>query len=184
MAAATSRAPIPRSSSNAPVSHGRKPSKIVRAITNPNFGRLFEYKEPDPTAKRIDDSKVAAFFGAPNIDLSKGTTNVPAAPLTSQSIDALPDPYEPLFNPDLASVEVEAKLPEGYRLRPLQQADYHRGFLMVQSCLSSVGHVSEEKWNARIAYLRDRKDTYYVLCVVDDQDTVACTGTLVVEKKL
>ncbi|KAL9089625.1 MAG: hypothetical protein Q9165_005657 [Trypethelium subeluteriae] len=154
----------------------RKPSKIVRAITNPSFGRLFEYKEPDPNAstKRIDDSKVAALFGAPNLDLSKGTTTNIPPPSTPAlgTVETLSDPNEPLFDPELVSVEVEAKLPEGYRLRPLERADYDRGFLMVQSCLSSVGHVSEAKWNERVEWLRQMKDTYYVLCVVDDQDTV------------
>ncbi|KAF2233155.1 acyl-CoA N-acyltransferase [Viridothelium virens] len=163
--------------------HARKPSKIVRAITNPSFGRLFEYKEPDPNAKRIDDSKVAALFGAPNLDLSKGTTNIPPSTPALGTVETLSDPNEPLFDPELVSVEVEAKLPEGYRLRPLERADYDRGFLMVQSCLSSVGHVSEAKWNERVEWLRRMKDTYYVLCVVDDQNTVVCTGTLMVERK-
>ncbi|KAI9655356.1 MAG: Glucosamine-phosphate N-acetyltransferase-like protein [Bathelium mastoideum] len=166
--------------------HDRKPSKIVRAITNPSFGRLFEYKEPDPNTKRIQDFKVAALFGAPNIDLSKGTINpqtFPLGPPPSEAVQALPDPYEPLFNPELVSVEVEVKLPEGYRLRPLERADYNRGFLMVQSCLSSVGHVSEESWNERIEFLKKNGDTYYVLCMVDGSGTVVCTGMLMVEKK-
>lgn len=44
--------------------------------------------------------------------------------------------------------------------------------------------MSEGKWDERFEFLRERKDTYYVLCMVDDQDTVVCTGTLMVEKKL
>ncbi|KAI9713813.1 MAG: Glucosamine-phosphate N-acetyltransferase-like protein [Bogoriella megaspora] len=176
------RSPIPTANAPKP---GRKPSKIVRAITNPSFGKLFEYKEPDPNTKRIEDSRVAAFFGAPNIDLSKGTTNVNAAitlnspPLRTPSLG----PEEPLFNPELVSVEVESKLPEGYRLRPLERSDYHKGFLMVQSCLSSVGHVSEEKWDERIEFLYNHKGTYYVVCMVDGNGTVVSNGTLMVERK-
>ena len=183
----TATAPPTTTISNA-TKHTRKPSKIVRAITNPSFGRLFEYKEPDPNAKRIEDSKVAALFGAPNLDLSKGTTttttNTAALQALSPPPPPPPDPHEPLFDPELLSGEVQAKLPEGYRLRPLEEADYERGFLMVQSCLSSVGHVSEEKWGERMEFLRRHGETYFVVCVADGRGTVVCTGTLMVEKKL
>jgi hypothetical protein len=49
----------------------------------------------------------------------------------------------PLFSSDLISPEVLAALPEGYHCRPLQQKDYHNGFLDVLRVLTTVGDVSE-----------------------------------------
>jgi hypothetical protein len=51
---------------------------------------------------------------------------------------------EPLFSTDLISPEVLAALPEGYSCRPLQQADYHKGFLDVLRVLTTVGDITEE----------------------------------------
>jgi hypothetical protein len=175
--AARLRSPTPSSDKSY-----RKPSKLVHAITNPSFGRLFEYKEPDPNAKKIEDSRVAAFFGAPKLDISRGSTN---AALLSPPLFTPPiDPEEPLFSPELVSVDIESTLPEGYRLRPLEQADYHKGFMMVQSCLGTVGQMSESKWNERIQFLKTQRGTQYVICMVDGQGTVVCTGSLLIERKL
>lgn len=50
----------------------------------------------------------------------------------------------PLFSTELISPEVVAQLPEGYHCRPLQQKDYHNGFLDVLRVLTTVGDISEE----------------------------------------
>jgi hypothetical protein len=54
------------------------------------------------------------------------------------------DATVPLFSSDLISPEVLAQLPEGYSCRPIQQADYHKGFLDVLRVLTTVGDVTEE----------------------------------------
>lgn len=53
------------------------------------------------------------------------------------------DATSPLFSPELVSPEVLAALPEGYKCRPLQRADYHNGFLDVLRVLTTVGDVTE-----------------------------------------
>ena len=50
----------------------------------------------------------------------------------------------PLFSEDLISPEVASQLPEGYKIRPLQQSDYAAGFLDVLRVLTTVGDVTEE----------------------------------------
>jgi hypothetical protein len=54
------------------------------------------------------------------------------------------DPTTPLFSSDLISPEVLAQLPEGYSCRPIQQSDYHNGFLDVLRVLTTVGDVTED----------------------------------------
>jgi hypothetical protein len=54
------------------------------------------------------------------------------------------DASAPLFSTDLISPEVLKQLPEGYGCRPIQQNDYHKGFLDVLRVLTTVGDVTEE----------------------------------------
>jgi hypothetical protein len=54
------------------------------------------------------------------------------------------DPTTPLFSSELISPEVLKQLPEGYSCRPIQQKDYHNGFLDVLRVLTTVGDVTEE----------------------------------------
>lgn len=89
----------------------------------------------------------------------------------------------PLFAPSLISPAVLAALPEGYTCRPLQRADYRAGFLDVLRVLTTVGDVSEQRWNERYEWMRARADEYYLLCVLDGQARIVGTGALVVERK-
>ena len=50
----------------------------------------------------------------------------------------------PLFSPSLISPEVISALPEGYKCRPIQRGDYHKGFLDVLRVLTTVGDVTEQ----------------------------------------
>lgn len=92
-------------------------------------------------------------------------------------------PTAPLFAPSLISPDVLAALPEGYSCRPLQRADYHTGFLDVLRVLTTVGDISEEKWDERFEWMAKRGDEYFLLVIVDGEGKVVGTGALVVERK-
>ena len=93
-------------------------------------------------------------------------------------------PAAPLFAPSLISPDVLAALPEGYSCRPLQRADYYTGFLDVLRVLTTVGDISEEKWDERFEWMAKRGDEYFLLVIVDGEGKVVGTGALVVERKL
>jgi len=92
-------------------------------------------------------------------------------------------PAAPLFAPSLISPDVLAALPEGYSCRPLQRTDYHAGFLDVLRVLTTVGDISEEKWDERFEWMAKRGDEYFLLVIVDGEGKVVGTGALVVERK-
>ncbi|OCK78647.1 acyl-CoA N-acyltransferase [Lepidopterella palustris CBS 459.81] len=92
------------------------------------------------------------------------------------------DPHAALFSPSLISPSVLAALPEGYTCRPLQRADYHNGFLDVLRVLTTVGDISEEKWNERFEWMARRGDEYFLLAITDGTKVVG-TGALIVERK-
>ena len=70
------------------------------------------------------------------------------------------------------------------QIRPLQRADYHTGFLDVLRVLTTVGDISEEKWDERFEWMAKRGDEYFLLVIVDGERKVVGTGALVVERKL
>jgi glucosamine-phosphate N-acetyltransferase len=51
-----------------------------------------------------------------------------------------------LFSNSLISPKVQASLPKGYVLRPLQSGDYERGFLNVLKVLTEVGDHTKAQW--------------------------------------
>ncbi|KAF2136627.1 uncharacterized protein K452DRAFT_322285 [Aplosporella prunicola CBS 121167] len=104
------------------------------------------------------------------------TTPAAAAPV-------LADPHAPLFNTSLISPDVQAALPAGYSVRPVQRADYHAGFLDVLRVLTTVGEVSEAKWDERFDWMTRRNDEYFLVCVLDENKKVVGTGALIVERK-
>ncbi|OCK89263.1 glucosamine 6-phosphate N-acetyltransferase-like protein [Cenococcum geophilum 1.58] len=89
----------------------------------------------------------------------------------------------PLFAPSLISPDVLAALPEGYSCRPLQRTDYHAGFLDVLRVLTTVGDISEEKWDERFEWMAKRGDEYFLLVIVDGEGKIVGTGALIVERK-
>ncbi len=98
---------------------------------------------------------------------------------------------DPLFSPTLISPTVAAELPENYTIRPLLRSDYHHGFLDVLRVLTTVGDISEEKWNERYDWMRKRNDEYYLLCILDGsgaesrgEGRIVGTGAVLVERKL
>lgn len=96
----------------------------------------------------------------------------------------------PLFSPSLISPSVAAELPENYTIRPLRRSDYHQGFLDVLRVLTTVGDISEEKWNERYDWMSERNDEYYLLCILDGsgersgEGRIVGTGAVLVERKL
>lgn len=97
---------------------------------------------------------------------------------------------EPLFSPSLISPSVAAELPENYTIRPLRRSDYHQGFLDVLRVLTTVGDISEQKWNERYEWMSKRNDEYFLLCILDGsgkgvgEGRIVGTGAVVVERKL
>jgi glucosamine-phosphate N-acetyltransferase len=94
----------------------------------------------------------------------------------------------PLFSPTLISPTVQEALPEGYKCRPLQRSDYKSGFLDVLRVLTTVGEISEEKWNERYEWMSQRGDQYFLLVILDEsrpvESRIVGTGALIVERKL
>jgi glucosamine-phosphate N-acetyltransferase len=95
---------------------------------------------------------------------------------------------EPLFPPQLISTTVQEALPAGYKCRPLQKSDYHAGFLDVLRVLTTVGEISEERWNERYDFFKARSDAYFLLVILDESrepnKRIVGTGALIVERKL
>lgn len=162
-----------------PPSPPRKPSnRLVRALTNPNFSALLPPPKPsDPTAKRLEDWKLARAIGARNVDFG------PSAPLPPHVPVPLPDADAPLFAVDVPPGVLE-KLPAGYCVRSLQRDDWDRGYCDLKF-VSGVGreNVTRAQWDERCAYLSQRGDTYTVLVMLSPSNTVVATGTLVVVRK-
>ncbi|ODQ56281.1 glucosamine 6-phosphate N-acetyltransferase [Saitoella complicata NRRL Y-17804] len=90
---------------------------------------------------------------------------------------------EYLFSPDLISPNVKANLPKGYTCRPLSNKDYGRGFLDVLKVLTTVGDISEKMYLARFNWMKARNDSYYLLVIVDQNDRIVGSGTLLIERK-
>ncbi|KAG0354148.1 N-acetyltransferase, partial [Gamsiella multidivaricata] len=89
-----------------------------------------------------------------------------------------------LFSSSLISPEVQAQLPEGYLMRPLEITDYAKGYYDCLAGLTVVGKVSEQSFcEAFEAMLRCR--TVYHVVVIEElaKSRIVATGTLIVEQK-
>lgn len=123
----------------------------------------------------------------PSISTPSSTKPLPPTPnsgtsvSTSASANASVD--TPLFTDHLISPEVQAALPPGYTIRPLRRSDYQRGYLDVLRVLTTVGEVTDDKWNERYDWISTRNDEYYLLVVCDEADRIVGTGSLIVERK-
>lgn len=96
------------------------------------------------------------------------------------------DQLELLFDPKIIPQRIKDQVPAGYHLRPLASTDYDRGHLEVLKMLNAV----PERGRGRDAYLeqfafqRSCPSTYFIIVMVHkESDTVAGTGTIVVERK-
>ena len=88
-----------------------------------------------------------------------------------------------LFSDDLISPDVAKALPEGYKIRALQQSDFQAGFLDCLRVLTTVGDITEAQFAERFEWLSKQDGGYYIL-VIEDGGRVVGTGALIVERKL
>lgn len=92
---------------------------------------------------------------------------------------------DPLFSPDLVPATATSALPTGYRLRPLQCADYEGGFLAILNAPENARAVSKAQFERRFAAMKPRDMAgSYVLVVLGDDGNIVGTGTLLLEMKL
>lgn len=92
-----------------------------------------------------------------------------------------------IFSADLLSPEVQAQLPEGYKFRALRRTDYDTGFLDCLRVLTTVGDVSEARFEAQYDTMSRPGSGYYILVVEDTNVSpprVVGTGAVIVERKL
>ena len=90
---------------------------------------------------------------------------------------------ESLYSNSLISDEVKASLPEGYTVRSLERADIAKGFLDCLRVLTWVGDLTEEQFYERYDEMKQSNGTYY-LTVIEHENKIVGTGSLIVEKKL
>ncbi|KAF3765191.1 acyl-CoA N-acyltransferase [Cryphonectria parasitica EP155] len=91
-------------------------------------------------------------------------------------------PESPLFSPTLISPEIGATLPQGFTIRPIQRQDFQKGYLDCLEVLTWVGPLTEAEWDERYTEMERAAATYYLL-VIEYQDRIVGTGSLVVERK-
>lgn len=90
------------------------------------------------------------------------------------------------FSQLLMSPEVAGELPPGYHMRPLRRSDYSAGFLDCLSVLTTVGDISQERFDERYDWVMSQAGTYYIIVIVDTNVTphrIVGTGALVFERK-
>ncbi|KAF4119908.1 glucosamine-phosphate N-acetyltransferase [Geosmithia morbida] len=90
-----------------------------------------------------------------------------------------------LFSEEFLSPEVQAVLPEGYRLRALRRSDYETGFLDCLRVLTTVGDVSEDAFARQFEAMRSQGG-YYIIVIEDpsrESTPIVATGALIVERK-
>ncbi len=96
-----------------------------------------------------------------------------------------------------------SRLPEGYNVRALVEADLDNGFLDCLAQLTVVGEISPERrqgkrvfvsrlfssfllsrhWLETLQYILSRPDTYFIRVITDESGRVVGSGTLFVERK-
>ncbi|KAF8978340.1 Glucosamine-phosphate N-acetyltransferase-like protein [Entomortierella lignicola] len=89
-----------------------------------------------------------------------------------------------LFSQSLISPAVQAQLPEGYLMRPLEITDYHKGFYDCLAGLTVVGKVSQESFQKAFESMLRCQNVYHVVVIEDLKESrIVATGTLIVEQK-
>jgi glucosamine-phosphate N-acetyltransferase len=88
-----------------------------------------------------------------------------------------------LFSNTLISPEVISSLPESYTVRSLEREDFAKGYLDCLRVLTHVGDLTVEEFNERYDEMNAGKGTYYLL-VIEHENQIVGTGSLIVEKKL
>ena len=88
------------------------------------------------------------------------------------------------FPPSLISPTIAASFPDSYTIRPLERADYAKGFLHCLKVLSDVGEVTEEQFNERYDWVNQHGKGVHYHVVIEHESRIVGTGALIVERKL
>jgi len=89
-----------------------------------------------------------------------------------------------LFSSSLISPQVVASLPNGYTIRSLERSDFAKGYLDCLRVLTFVGDLTVDQFNERYDEMNTQgKGTYYLL-VIEFENRIVGTGSLIIEKKL
>ncbi|KAF8970753.1 Glucosamine-phosphate N-acetyltransferase-like protein [Entomortierella lignicola] len=76
-----------------------------------------------------------------------------------------------LFDPALIPSEIQDRLPSGYVIRPLaitdNQVRSNTSFLKTLEVLTTVGTISDEAFQSRFRYLKERNDEYFTIVIED-----------------
>ena len=90
-----------------------------------------------------------------------------------------------LFDAKLISPQVQAALPAGFIVRPLDSSDYEKGFLKTLEMLTIVGPLSKYQFTERYSYMEKHNDEYFVIVIEDTKKGVIVgSGTILVFLKL
>jgi glucosamine-phosphate N-acetyltransferase len=92
-----------------------------------------------------------------------------------------------LFSDELLSPEVQAALPQGYKLRALRRSDFDAGYLDCLRVLTTVGDITKEQFEDRYDWMARQDNSYYVLVIEDTNSSpprIVGTGALLRERKL
>ncbi|KAJ2719026.1 Glucosamine-phosphate N-acetyltransferase-like protein [Coemansia sp. Benny D115] len=89
-----------------------------------------------------------------------------------------------MFDKALLSPAQQTQLPDAYAVRPLELADFHKGYAKCLSGLTAVGNLTEQLFADAFKRMQ-RSGDYYILVVEDTAcQLIAAMGSLVVEQKL
>lgn len=89
-----------------------------------------------------------------------------------------------LFPSSLISSEVVAALPDGFTIRPLEKADYAKGFIECLRDLTWMANPTQEEFDERYHEIDSGGKGPYFYLVIEHQGRIVGTGIVVAEKKL
>lgn len=74
-------------------------------------------------------------------------------------------------------------LASGYIVRPLEAADFERGYLVLLSELTTVGHVSKDEFTEQLSKMPQDMYRHFVLTATSDPQRIIGAGSLILEHK-
>ncbi|CAK9861508.1 unnamed protein product [Sphagnum jensenii] len=84
----------------------------------------------------------------------------------------------------MADQEQQQPQPDTFVLRPLEAADYHKGYLQLLQQLTMVGEISEEAFAGRVDHLQKLGANHHVAVIEDVvRKKIVATGSILVEYK-
>ncbi|CAK9198463.1 unnamed protein product [Sphagnum troendelagicum] len=84
----------------------------------------------------------------------------------------------------MADQEQQKPQPDTFVLRPLEAADYHKGYLQLLQQLTMVGEISEEAFAGRVDHLQKLGANHHIAVIEDVvRKKIVATGSILVEYK-